>query len=1029
MKFRFSTVLLIVEFFLMLFFFLSYVKYKLIYSLFYKFIYNARIYAYRNNFKKFFLYDLFLIFFLYENSNQKLSLLHYDIILKLYINNLYRFFDFKIKKIVILKFDYKKLGFFIFPNYFINNFLLFIFRYIQIYLLWIHNVYRIEKRKIKYLFKQFIIDFYSLNIDNFNINLFFFKVLFLKFYFFYSIFFGLIKNITFFFKKSYINYISEFEIIKTKNYYKNYIHNFYRKNIIHYKFFSFFFHSKFVNSIYILKTYKVNNYVYFFLFYFLFKKFIYMYFFFAIQNTNFLYCKKVATHFIKILCFIKILHIEIGTWWRGFINGFFTIKEDYLNNRLLIPYVSSLDKKDRSIPNYSLWIERWWWNFLNIFSTVEVIWSKFKEYIINITNKNLRFIDYIPCYNDYKEPYYIIFETFMSSPIPNLGYTNIDKNQQIFYRLAEYRASSEFSNWLYRQWHMYYFYWVTYLSMTVESIEDKSNLTICNGRIYIEKELIVWYCTKFIQDILFYWDNLQQIYLIQLDYERYIKDVISPEIFFITVDFEELFGNWIESIKKIEKIWTLLKTLEKEMGYLCKYYNELTKKWYVKNYYIVDKRLIEEIEKIGFRSFLRQYNGEFKNLGFTKHVYAAFLCKKDLNLYEQKISLMQFRLKFHIENILTSSENYAFIGASNWFTKSLDYNAAMLNMKYYYNIDKWSIKKIKKIRGLLKIFTKEKVNMSKWCLNYENFYSVWFKNLNVLHHSMPIDLNGIWELVWLSFLGNKRSKLYKCKIGFLDFYIRFHKDLSQIIENFRRYDCKIYKKKDTNFIDSIIERNSLIIESFHIISVETSSTMLSLYLFFIYWYYKLDIVKEYYFYFKTILFIYYLTPIILKNIDFIPLFNGGGFIYPRIYNFYSYEYSINNYLLRDLNSDKKQSISYFYLFFTHLLFHTEKIYLWCINNKINIIVFKKSFFILINNELLFDFWLIERKSRTSFFKKLKHLLEYLEDLKNYFIFILVSKDKYLFSIVNIFYFYLKKLLLFISLNYLTLDRSSKGLYV
>ena len=99
---------------------------------------------------------------------------------------------------------------------------------------------------------------------------------------------------------------------------------------------------------------------------------------------------------------------------------------------------------------------------------------------------------------------------------------------------------------------------------------------------------------------------------------------------------------------------------------------------------------------------------------------------------------------------------------------------------------------------------------------------------------MPIDLNGIWELVWLSFLGNKRSKLYKCKIGFLDFYIRFHKDLSQIIENFRRYDCKIYKKKDTNFIDSIIERNSLIIESFHIISVETSSTMLSLYLFFIY---------------------------------------------------------------------------------------------------------------------------------------------------------------------------------------------------
>ena len=131
----------------------------------------------------------------------------------------------------------------------------------------------------------------------------------------------------------------------------------------------------------------------------------------------------------------------------------------------------------------------------------------------------------------------------MSSPIPNLGYTNIDKNQQIFYRLAEYRASSEFSNWLYRQWHMYYFYWVTYLSMTVESIEDKSNLTICNGRIYIEKELIVWYCTKFIQDILFYWDNLQQIYLIQLDYERYIKDVISPEIFFITVDFEELFGN------------------------------------------------------------------------------------------------------------------------------------------------------------------------------------------------------------------------------------------------------------------------------------------------------------------------------------------------------------------------------------------------------------------------------------------------------------------------------------------------------
>ena len=202
----------------------------------------------------------------------------------------------------------------------------------------------------------------------------------------------------------------------------------------------------------------------------------------------------------------------------------------------------------------------------------------------------------------------------------------------------------------------------------------------------------------------------------------------------------------------------------------------------------------------------------------------------------------------------------------------------------------------------------------------------------------------------------------------------------------------------------------------------------SIYLFFIYWNYKLAIVKEYYFYFKTLNFIYFLTPIILKSIDFIPIFNGSVLIHPHVYNFYSHEYSISNYLLRDLYNDKKQSISYFYLFFTDLLLHTEKIYSWCIYNKINIVSFKKSFFILINNDLLLDFWLIERRFRTSFFKKLKHLLEYLGYLKDYSNFILVSKDRYLFSIINIFYLYLKKLLIFINLNYLTLGRSSKGLY-
>jgi hypothetical protein len=112
---------------LLLFIFIMniYNKFKFIYNLYYKFIFSKRIYAYKQNLFKIQKLNLLYIFF---------SINKYFINFDLCILNLSRFFKFRIKKMSILKFKFKKELYFIFPNYYINFFLLFFYSYIRIYI-------------------------------------------------------------------------------------------------------------------------------------------------------------------------------------------------------------------------------------------------------------------------------------------------------------------------------------------------------------------------------------------------------------------------------------------------------------------------------------------------------------------------------------------------------------------------------------------------------------------------------------------------------------------------------------------------------------------------------------------------------------------------------------------------------------------------------------------------------------------------------------------------------------------------------